>query len=119
MNAGRYIRTIEKDFNYAAWNAGIISYFSGKKLINIDGLANDEVFRYIKNNKLMDYLKRKNVDYIIDYKEMIDNKSLRIRGGYDDERVFRCLKPLQQVDADSSSWCNSRLTMFKVNRNCL
>jgi hypothetical protein len=87
--------------------------------VNIDGLTNDEVLQFIKNNQLLDYLKIKNIDYIVDYKEMIENKHLRILGGYDDERVFRCLTAIKQLDANSVSWSNSKLFLFKVNKTCL
>lgn len=119
MNAGLYVRTLDGSSTFAAWNAGIISYFSEKPLVNIDGLTNDEVLPYIKSNKLMDYLKLKRIDYVVDYKEMLDNKNLRLRGGYDDERVFRCLVPIEPVDGGSSGWGSSKLMLFKVDAACL
>lgn len=119
MNAGVHARALSSYATYSAWNAGIISYFSGKPLVNIDGLTNDEILPYIKNNKLMDYLKIKKIDYIVDYKEMIDNQSLRLRGGYDDERVFRCLTSIGPVDGESPGWGGSKLTLFKVDIPCL
>lgn len=119
MNAGLYVRTLDRGSTFAAWNAGIISYFSEKPLVNIDGLTNDELLPYIKSNKLMDYLKLKKINYVVDYKEMLDNKNLRLRGGYDDERVFRCLAPIEPVDGSSSGWGNSRLMLFKVDAACL
>ena len=119
MNAGIYVRSLDESSTFAAWNAGIISYFSEKSLVNIDGLTNDEVLPYIKNNQLMDYLKIKKIDYVVDYKEMIDDKNLRLRGGYDDERVFRCLAPIEPVDGSSSGWGSSRLILFKVDAACL
>lgn len=119
MKAGQYIRTLGGTSTFSSWNAGIISHFSGKSLVNIDGLANDEVLPYIKKNKLMDYLKSKQIDYIVDYKEMIDNKNLRLRGGYADERIFRCLDPIGSVDANSQRWAHSELVLFKVDHDCL
>jgi hypothetical protein len=119
MNAGLYIRALEGGEKFAAWNAGIVSYFSEKPLVNIDGLTNDEVLPYIKNNKLMDYLKVNNIDYIVDNKVMIDSKNLRIRGGYDDERVFRCLIPVRAIDGISSHMIGSAIILFKVDSDCL
>lgn len=119
MEAGAYIRDLDKNSRFAAWNAGIISYFSGKPVINIDGLTNDEILPYIKNNRLISYLKEKNINYIVDYKEMIDSKSLRQRGGYDDKRIFRCITPLRPIDGTNTNWANSRLTLFKVSIDCL
>ncbi len=119
MNAGLYVRTLDGNSRFAAWNAGIVSYFSEKPLVNIDGLTNDEVLPYIKSNKLMDYLKLKKIDYVVDYQIMLDDKNRRLRGGYDDERVFRCLTPIEPVDGNSSGWRSSRLTLFKVDVACL
>ncbi|PKA14868.1 hypothetical protein [Leptospira haakeii] len=117
LHAGLFLKD-KKFTKVAAWNAGIISYFSKITVINIDGLANDDVFPYIKNNTLFDYLKSNNIDYLIDYEEMLKNDAYRKKGGYFDERMDRCLRSLYPVDAGSPKWGKTELRLFELIPNC-
>lgn len=103
---------------YAAWNAGIYGYFSNKLVINIDGLTNDEVLPYIKNNQLSYYLKLNNINKIIDYEIMINNQDLQLRGGYLDSKFIKCLEIYSDVNGDYEIFGNSRIKIFNVNNNC-
>ncbi len=118
MQAGLFLKEQNSQSIYASWNAGIISYFSGVGLIGIDGLVNDEVFPFIKSNTLFDYIKSRNINYLIDYEEMLNNRSYRVRGGYLDERMDRCLRSLGVVDGNSVNWRGSRLRVFEVIQDC-
>jgi hypothetical protein len=118
MQAGLFLKGSKSDATYASFNAGIISYFSGYDVINIDGLANDEVLPFIKNNTLFDYIKSRNINYLIDYEAQMNDRRFRIRGGYLDDRVDKCLKPLQTVDGHSPDWEGLRLRMFEMVHGC-
>lgn len=117
LKAGLFLKD-KKFTKVGAWNAGIISYFSRTSVINIDGLANDEVFSFIRKNSLFDYLKSNNINYLIDYEEMLKNKEYRKRGGYFDERMDRCLRSLYPVDAGSPKWNESELKLFEFISDC-
>lgn len=118
MQAGLFLKASKSDATYASFNAGIISYFSGYDVINVDGLANDEVLPFIKNNTLFDYIKSRNINYLIDYEAQLNDRRFRIRGGYLDDRVDKCLKPLQTVDGHSPNWRGLRLRMFEMVHGC-
>jgi hypothetical protein len=118
LKAGLFLKSQETEANYGSWNAGIISYFSGKRVINLDGLTNDEVIPYVKNNKLFDYLYYKNIEFLIDFEEMF-NKYFRTRGGYDEPRADLCIQVLSYVDGDPHIWWQgSRLGVFAINMKC-
>lgn len=52
----------------AAWNAGVLGFFSERHVINLDGLVNnDELLDALKRQRLGDYLRAKRIDYIVDY----------------------------------------------------
>ncbi len=54
----------------ASANAGILSYYSQRKIINLDGMVNnDELLNAYKEGELafLKYLKEKNIEYIVDY----------------------------------------------------
>jgi hypothetical protein len=117
MQAGLFLKASKSDATYASFNAGIISYFSGLDVINIDGLANDGILPFIKNNSLFDYIKSRNINYLIDYEVMLNEKRFRIRGGYLDDRVDKCFKPLHTVVGDSQNW-RGRLRIFEIVHDC-
>lgn len=119
MEAGKYLATLPtQKQNIAAWNAGIISFFSKHDVINLDGLANDEAYPFILNNNLGDYLKKRNVDYLVDYEEMIRNPLLMKRGGYD-AGLRTCMQAEKMFDSPQGKWNQSSLILFRVNLDCL
>jgi hypothetical protein len=105
---------------YGSWNAGIIGFFSEIRVINIDGVVNDEIYDYMKNNELFDYLVKNDIRYLVDYDEMIRNPEYRSRGGYLDGRFDRCVRPLQAIDGGAPGWGgkDSRLRIFEVVPGC-
>jgi len=61
---------LEKDKVYSSANTGILSYFTQFRFVNLDGMVNnDELLNaYQKSeDKYLEYLKRKNINYIVDY----------------------------------------------------
>ena len=118
MKAGLFLKQHDPRAICASWNAGIISYFSGLPLVNIDGITTDEVLPFIANNNLFDYIKLRDIRYVIDYEEMFKNPARRVRGGFVDPRMDRCLRPLEAIDGDSPVWWGSRVRMYEVVRGC-
>jgi hypothetical protein len=118
LQAGLFLKNQSDEYRYGSWNAGIISYFSGKSLINLDGLTNDEVIPYIKSNQLIEYLNLKQIRFLIDYEDMLMKDSLRKQGGYDDPRVEKCIKPLFAVDKNAIPWGSGSLKLFAVDNDC-
>lgn len=116
MHAGISLRSEQSTAGFASWNAGIISYFSGKPVVNIDGLTNDEALPYIRSNTLFDYFGERGIRYVVDYEEMLTNPYLRLRGGYEDARINNCIKPLRTIDGGASG--TTRLKMFEVVPDC-
>jgi hypothetical protein len=119
MRAGLFLRDYEPGATYAAWNAGILGYFSRVGVINIDGLTNDEVLPFIKQNRLLDYLAARGVNYVIDYEVMLHDPKRRVRGGYDSDRFDRCVQPIESIDGDSPGFAGSELKIFRVVLECI
>lgn len=58
-----------------AWNAGIYGYFFEKgKLINLDGVVNNEIYPYIKNRSVRDYAQKAGINYLVDDEFTLQNK---------------------------------------------
>ncbi len=118
MEAGLLIRHRPPTETYGAWNWGIISYFSGRRVINIDGLANDEVLPFIKDNALITYLKAQKIDAIIDYQGMLDNKTLQRRGGYVATPGGPCLIPVEMFSTTPHNTGEYQMERIEIAQHC-
>ena len=119
MNAGLFLKKMDSTEKIGTWNAGLVSYFSGKGIINLDGLTNDEVLPYIKNNALLDYIKEKKIKYLADYQRMLTREKFKKMGGYADNRLERCLKPIHSnIDGKAEKWSDSRIVLYEVLEKC-
>jgi len=49
-----------------SFNTGILSFFSDRRVINLDGVVNSEVMDAIKNRSVVNYIKSKNVSFWVD-----------------------------------------------------
>ena len=119
LKGAQYLNTHPMADRYGAWNAGILGYFTQKPVTNLDGLTNDAAGPHIKANTLLDYIVAERIHYIIDHEVMLSSAAFRRRGGYDDERALRCIRPLLRVDGDAVTWGSSHLALFEVSQACL
>ena len=113
VEAGEYLKDHNYDGRIGSWNAGIIGYYQGGDIINIDGLVNDEVYDYILDGQLSTYLSKTGIRYIIDFETMITQKDLRVRGGYDDAAFLQGLHPLKVFDDGKNDRYWKRMTLFE------
>ncbi len=60
---------LPKDARIGAWNAGYLGYFSGRKVINLDGYINSlEFYQYLSDGRgVGQYILDKDIDYVTDY----------------------------------------------------
>ena len=113
LAAGKYLHDHPVSGNLAAWNAGIIGYYQGGHVINIDGLVNNDVYPYIIANTLPAYLDSKNIMYIVDTQTMLDER-FRLMGGYNDSAFMQSLKPIKLFDLGEAGW--KPLTLYRIQR---
>ena len=85
------LRTADLDGPVGAWNAGVLAYFSGREVVNLDGLVNDDVVPYVVSDRLADYIDARGIRYIVDYRYMVELPRTLLRGGYADGRLVGCL----------------------------
>lgn len=53
-----------------AFNAGIVAYLSGARVVNLDGAVNEDAARHIRRRTLGAYLRRLGIEYLVDYPVM-------------------------------------------------
>jgi 4-amino-4-deoxy-L-arabinose transferase-like glycosyltransferase len=59
-------RNTPPDTLIGAWNAGIMGYYSGRQVVNLDGVVNPAAFEAIQAGRLMAYIRETGIDYVID-----------------------------------------------------
>lgn len=56
------------DARIGAFNAGILSYFSDRTVVNLDGAVNAEAYRARRDGRMMDYIVARQLDYLVDWR---------------------------------------------------
>jgi hypothetical protein len=104
LAAPSLITSVPSGQRVAAWNAGLAGWQSGKRVTNLDGLANAEVVHPMRTGTLACYLRDSGITHIMDYGFMFagqidtgfsaDEESRRRmlmrRNGYDPAALYRC-----------------------------
>jgi hypothetical protein len=112
LDAGKYLNENPPDGRIASWNAGIVGYYQGGMVINIDGLVNESVYPYVVKNQLPRYLEREEIRFLVDFQTML-HPIYRQRGGYDDPDFLDSLVPVFQFDhGEFSEW--KYLTLYRI-----
>jgi len=113
MEAGIYLNQHPLDGRLGAWNAGIIGYYQGGTVVNLDGLVNDDIYPYAVNNNLPAYLEEKDIRYIVDF-QMMFSPFFQQRGGYNSPIFLQKLQPLTTFDQGQfPPW--QFLTIYKIS----
>jgi hypothetical protein len=112
LAAGRDLAQRELDGKVGAWNAGIIGYYQGGTVVNLDGLVNDAIYGYAIANQLPAYIDDQNITYVIDFENVFLDQKRRQRGGYDDPDFLDRLEPLKVYDDGEYYW--KRLTLYRI-----
>lgn len=110
--AGMYIKRANLK-NVASWNAGIIGYYAGGSVTNLDGLVNSNIHPYIENHNLRGYVEQHQIAYIADFQNVLKDY-YQLRGGYDDGEFLASLIPLRTFPPTGQSW--DGMTIWKYER---
>ena len=111
LKAGRVLAERGID-DAASWNAGIIGYYQGGGVTNLDGLVNDDVLSAILEGTLPEYIDRRGIGHIVDFARMIEEARYPRRGGYENEAFLSRLEVVERFDPVSDGW--SGLTLYRV-----
>jgi hypothetical protein len=66
-----------EDALVGSWNAGVLGYYSGRRVVNLDGLINhSELLPYLENETIADYIKQKRLRYVSDLNPMFERYQL-------------------------------------------
>ncbi len=76
------------------WNAGIMGCFSGRTVVNLDGVVNDEVIDVMRRKDLIEYLRRRGVTHLVDMHWEVSKFMQRFSGRSD---WMDHLEPIHEV----------------------
>lgn len=111
QQAGKFLAEKPLSGKIGSWNAGIIGYYQGGMVINLDGLVNNDIYVYAKHNQLLQYIEKTGIEYFIDFYDIFARQELRERGGYNCPRFLTRLEPIRKFDDLTSGWHG--LTLYK------
>ncbi len=52
--------------NVASFNSGIFTYYNDFRVTNLDGVVNHQAYQAVRDRQILEYLRRSDVDYLID-----------------------------------------------------
>ncbi len=68
-----------------SFNSGIYAYYSGRRVVNLDGVVNHDAYVAVKNRSVLPYLRRVGIDLLIDYDSAVRREYAPFLGaGYPD-----------------------------------
>lgn len=103
-----------------AWNAGVLSFFSGGRIVNLDGLANDDVLDFARRNEMLAYIAREHILRVADFGAMIADRTARKLGGYDSPMMDDCVTQIGQLDKKYElRWNGSEYGVYEFDFACL
>ena len=105
---GQFVRMAEyidanlpKNAIIGAYSSGILSYFCERRVINLDGLANNDIVAIARARRMDAYLDAKGVTYLADHESIVRpgfNVGLHVDG---DPRYIRRLRELHRLPESS------------------
>ena len=111
-----------KDLGYiGSWNAGVLGYLQGRSVVNLDGLANDEIYPYIRQGSLACYLRERDIRYLADFELMLlPGPTTSVRGGYADGVLMAAAVPVEVLaepldPGRPGTWWGSRLMLYRLD----
>jgi hypothetical protein len=115
--AGEYLRSHPEVAPVGSWNAGMIAYFSRRAVVNLDGLVNDEIYPYATSGRLLDYICKRGLRFVIDFADDVENPLLARRAGYADGRLQAALREEANFSNGDPNlqWAHTDLKLYRVD----
>jgi len=100
-----------KEETAAAFNAGIISFFSERRVVNLDGAINNAAYAALKKKDLFNLIYQSKVGYYLDYDPAMLNWYSPFLGKMK-EGVK--MSPVKTFDRPEGVWCSSHLKIYRL-----
>ena len=68
LEGANWIReSLPEDAFVGSWNAGILGFYSERVVTNLDGVVNNEILSYVRNNQVCEYLNDAKVEFVAEF----------------------------------------------------
>jgi len=113
LDAARWLNgNTREDETAAAFNAGIIGYFSDRRVVNLDGVMDNAAFDAIRERRLWNFMREANVRYYLDYDPLMLKMYAPFMGSPAD-RVG--LTEVHVIDRPSVAWQDSKIKIYRLD----
>lgn len=114
LKAAEYIGAMHKGERVGAFNSGILAYYSGPgtTIVNLDGLVNNDIYKFARDKQLYEYLIDRKINYVADWPEQI--RTLAPMLGFNDGKLQRALREEKVFTDDGSNEVFTRFTIYKL-----
>ena len=99
------------------WNVGIVGYLLDGRITNLDGLMNDQIFPYMRQNAVLKYVEDAGIEYLIDFPIQVEDRRLAEMCGYD-ARLRQRLEPVYATNSPNRADPWSDYTLYQSIRSC-
>jgi hypothetical protein len=110
--AAQHINATPGNTRFGAWNAGIMGYYSTPgRLINLDGLVNDNAIPYIRRNELDAYITETGITQLIDFEGAVTRREPQQSGGFFNARFHQAISKGTAI-SPRTGYLDSAMTLF-------
>ncbi len=112
LDSARWLRQNTKtDDVAAAFNAGIIGYYSERRVVNLDGAVNNAAYEALRRKDLMGLMRQANVAHYLDFEPMMLNQFHPFLGPLA-RRVE--MRPVARLARPGANWGDSHIQVFAL-----
>ena len=113
-NAAMWVKNnLPTNTRIAAFNSGILGYFSDRFVMNSDGLINNSAFEAMKQNSLWELFKKERIGYLVDYEVTLTYRFKSFLG-IEDPLVKISRINIPNTVSSSESYAGSHISVFKL-----
>ena len=114
LEMAEYLRDHQFAGRIGGWNSGIPGYFTDGRIINLDGLVNDQIYPYALKGEVVEYIDSARIKYIVDFPPFIANQCNWKILGYDGESLDARLTPVHRALSKDPGDPWREFTLFEV-----
>lgn len=103
---------VPKETIIGVFNAGVQGYFTDARVVNLDGLVNNDAYEAMKSQTLWKYMQSAHIEYLSDFDIYID---YRYRSFYGVESLRPYLKHVTNLELVKSNKSDHGISIYKIH----
>lgn len=113
LDAARWLKAnTEESTTTAAFNAGVVSFFSDRRVVNLDGVINNAAYEALKKKELLAYAENLSIDYFVDFDPVMLDKYAPFMGSMNSPVEMKAVQNINRLDV---SWKGCSINIYEVS----